>query len=453
MRRFLVWFIGVFLIALASIPLPPEGMWRAAKSFSVVAAAIVLAVVALARGEWTAARVRAALLAVPNFAVLLFVSWVGISTFASDLPDISREEAIRHLGGALVYVGAVYGLAGHRSLERLVNLILVAGVAAAGVALAMVAHQSAERYAGAFHNEQLLAAFLCVVGPVVVTRSLAEDDPWRRSLVQGAALVVAAAIAMSRNRSAWLGAALGLIVVAALVYRWRLRGHRHGLQRHQLIVPLLTVASLLLPFVLVGEVRSLVSERARTLGTASSDPSLRWRLAMWHKALRMTRERPIFGWGVGTYPIYQSYFFHPDAYVDTPYLSPRLIMSNGPTMSENAHNTYLQLMAELGIPGLVFYLGVLAAFWVTAWRALGRLRRGFRQCILIGCMGGVAAQMVAAIGSPAWEFPECSIPFWLILGIGMAIAGVGNRGLAEGEADEPSRRRRRRRREPANVEI
>jgi len=450
MRRFLIWFIGLFLVALASIPLPGEGLWRAVKSFSVAAAAIVLAVGVLSRGEWTLARVRAALLAAPNLAVLLFLVWVGISALRSDLPGVSYEEAIRHLGGGLFYVGAVYGLSGHRSLERLVALIVAAGVAAATVALAMVAHQSAERYAGAFQNEQLLAAFLCVVGPVVVARSVAEDDPWRRSLIQGAALVVAAAIAMSRNRSAWLGAAVGLTVVAGLVYWWRLRGHRRGLQRHQLIVPLLTVACLVLPFVLVGEVRSLVAERARTIGAAPSDPSVRWRLAMWDKALRMTRERPIFGWGVGTYPIYQAYFFHPDAHTDMPYRSPRLIMRDGPTLTENAHNTYLQLMAELGIPGLGLYLGVLAAFWVTAFRALGRLRRGFRQCILIGCMGGIAAQMVAAIGSPAWEFPECSVSFWLILGIGMAITGVGSLPAEEPEAT--SHRRRRRRRE-ANVEI
>jgi hypothetical protein len=40
-------------------------------------------------------------------------------------------------------------------------------------------------------------------------------------------------------------------------------------------------------------------------------------------------------------------------------------------------------------------------------------------------MAAIAGQIVCSIGSPAWEFPECSFVFWLVLGLGMAVAGAG----------------------------
>ena len=43
-------------------------------------------------------------------------------------------------------------------------------------------------------------------------------------------------------------------------------------------------------------------------------------------------------------------------------------------------------------------------------------------------VGAVLAQMVAAVGSPAWEFPEYSMFLWITLALGMALAGVAERG-------------------------
>jgi O-antigen ligase len=181
-----------------------------------------------------------------------------------------------------------------------------------------------------------------------------------------------------------------------------------------------------------------IANRAETVGALATDATFQWRTGMWDKAVRMTRDRPLTGWGVGSFPVQQALYYHPAV----PMRSQQVILERGPSLLENAHNTYFQIAAELGLPGIALYLGVFVAFFWTGIRALPRMQRGFRQAVAMGCMGGVAAQMVSAFGSPAWEFAECSAFLWLMLGLGMAAAGVGDRGRGKEAALDDDRRTR-----------
>jgi len=153
---------------------------------------------------------------------------------------------------------------------------------------------------------------------------------------------------------------------------------------------------------------------------------------MWNKALRMARDRPVVGWGVGTFPVRQARYYHRDV----PMGPETEVLHRGGSLSDSAHNSYLQVLAEMGYPGLVLYLLVPLAFFGTALGAAPRLRPGFRQSVLLGSMAAVVGQMVSALSNPAWEYVECSMFLWLVLGLGMLAAGVGDRGRrpAPGEA-------------------
>jgi O-antigen ligase len=203
--------------------------------------------------------------------------------------------------------------------------------------------------------------------------------------------------------------------------------HREGalsVRKHQLLLPAATLVLAGGLFFVVSRMEGGVTSRAFSMTRLTSDASFQWRLAMWNKCLRMTNDRPLTGWGIGTFPVQQALYFHPHA----PSRTQLEIVQTGPRLTENAHNTYLQMAAETGYTGLGLYLGIFAAFFGTAFRALRGSRPGFRRALMIGTMAALAGQMVAAIGTPAWEFPECSLFLWVILGMGMAAAGVGNRG-------------------------
>jgi O-antigen ligase len=420
----LFWLLAGLLILMTTVPLPNSGIWLGAKAFAVEAVAIVLAVMVVSGTQWTRARVIAAATAAPNVAIAVFLLWVGVSAARSDLPELSHYEGMRYLGGGLIYFSVVYGFSVRRHLGKLVAVLLLVASLAALLAFMTTTDGQLDRLSGALRNEQLLAGFLCLSLPVILVVSQMDDEPWRRHAGQAAAVIVIAGVLVCKNRSAWLGSLVGLVVLGILYVRYTRRGKPITFGRHLLLLPIATIALAGTLVFAVSRMEGGLGRRAVTLSQLGTDSSFQWRLAMWNKCLRMAHDRPVAGWGIGTYPVQQALYYHPNA----PSRSQRDIVKTGPRLTEDAHNLYLQLAAEIGYGGLALYLAVLACFFVTALRALRDLRPGFRHAILIGTVASIASQMVAAIGTPAWEFPECSLFFWLILAIGMTAAGLGNRG-------------------------
>src|SRR5439155_24492186 len=113
------------------------------------------------------------------------------------------------------------------------------------------------------------------------------------------------------------------------------------------------------------------------------------------------------------------YVLHQHAYTHLG-LAPEDVRSFGASFDEMAYNEYLQTAAELGLPGLAVYLLILASFFSKAIRARRRLPDGLRRTVLLGCIAGIAAQMVDAMANGSWRYAECSIFFWLVLGLGVA---------------------------------
>src|SRR5262249_34328008 len=149
--------------------------------------------------------------------------------------------------------------------------------------------------------------------------------------------VSAWALVLTRTRNAWLGAMVGLVVVAAL------RAPR----------VLWAVAAFLLAFLVVRP--SLVGDRLTVTDASSVD-----RYYMWQAGIDMIREKPVFGQGPGmilaVYPEYR--------WAGAP--NPR---------QPHLHDNALQIAAERGLPCLAFWIWMVAAAMADAWREW-RLGRG-----------------------------------------------------------------------------
>jgi len=128
----------------------------------------------------------------------------------------------------------------------------------------------------------------------------------------------------------------------------------------------------------------------------------------------MALDRPLWGWGPGQFVLHQQPYTRIGRGAEN-------VARYGATFDDMAFNEYLQTAAELGFPGLALYLLVLISFASKAWRAAGRLPHGVRRTALLGCLGGVGAYAVDALGNVSWRYIECDMFFWLLLGLGMAI--------------------------------
>ncbi len=170
--------------------------------------------------------------------------------------------------------------------------------------------------------------------------------------------VAAWALVISQTRSAWIGVAAGLAALAALAL----------LRAPRLVWAALAVGAALL-LVSPGGIRS----RLTVLDESSRD-----RYYMWQAGLDMVLERPVFGQGPGMVEVVYPRFRWPEA------PNPR---------QPHLHNNLMQVAAERGLPGLVFFL------WWVGVAFLAALREAQRAAASGRGPGWAAAGVLAALSA------------------------------------------------------
>ncbi len=412
-----LWLLGGLLVVLVGVALPDAPEWRLGRAFGIFAGALLFALTALLREADPGPALRAAAFRPPGVLALVFVGWVFLSAAQSPLPEVSRLDALRHAGGVLVFLALAHGLHRRSELLAVTGWLTAAGAVGALAAFVLystgVADHPELRLSGAFRNEQLLGAFLAVLLPVATARILCFGETFERIAGQVAAVTILSAVVASRNRSSWFGGLAGLGVLGALHWGWQ--GERLPVGR-RVIVPAIVVLVCVSLFWYASRSGEQVAGRAASLLRPDTDASVRWRGGMWDKSLRMVRDRPWLGFGPGTFSYMQPLYHHP-------LVASRDqadIAATGPNLNESAHNTYLQLAADLGLPGLLLYLGIPVAIAVRVVRRWRSVPSNTRRLLAAGSLGGIAAHLVSAIGSPAWEFPECSLFAWAVMGVAAA---------------------------------
>ncbi len=225
-------------------------------------------------------------------------------------------------------------------------LLVLAGVGAVAAATA-AGH-------GIVATRVCVAALAALAATVALSRSPAARAA-EAALPVVVVPVAAWALVASQTRSAWIGAVIGLAVVALL-----------RAPRLLWLVGAATAAVLVLR-------PAAVTERL-TLGDASTSD----RYYMWQAGVDMVLDKPVFGQGPGmvlaAYPRYR----WPEA---THPMQPHL------------HNNLLQVAAERGLPGLAFFL-----WWAVALFAAA-IREARRSAAEVPGAGGAAGGALAALAA------------------------------------------------------
>jgi O-antigen ligase len=137
------------------------------------------------------------------------------------------------------------------------------------------------------------------------------------------------------------------------------------------------------------------------------------RNTIWLVAWRMFEANPLLGTGTGNFPNAARLYLVRPGFTDSGYL---IITTPKP-----AHNVYLEMLATLGVPGLILLLGVFiggAAVTLRAARIFERV--GDPELELL-----TRCTVLALIGYLASDFflPDLQIKqFWLVFAIGLAMA-------------------------------
>ncbi len=348
----------------------------------------------------------------PEIWLWLLLAWVAVSAarcLHTRWAGVALTEMLRWGVGIVLALALGQWLMRARRMGRIVTgaagLLALAGLVDGfhpGVGLV-----------GPFHDHQLYASALLALLPLTLAVALTAREPKWRWGAQAVGLTSVVCLVLTETRSAWIGTVVAGLVFVFLWLRQRARfsGTR------ELTGPLLLAGGVAVAFILMVGTTALqkpLAQRVGTLGAVSQDNDWQGRLAVWQGAQRMVAAHPVAGWGLGQYPAEQWNYTQTGRLL-TPGLRPSL--------SEEAHNFYLQTAAETGLIGLGLYLAVLAAFVGGILRHLNQWtfqRFGSREAFLIATLALIAGQAVDAFASPSWQFGEVSLLFWAALGIGLA---------------------------------
>jgi putative inorganic carbon (HCO3(-)) transporter len=238
---------------------------------------------------------------------------------------------------------------------------------------------------GTFEQPNPYAGYLGLIAPLALSLALGgwkvgRLEGWKvgerghgEFLICGVSFgLMAAAMAMSWSRGAWIGFAAAVVAVSAV------RSRRAAAALAALVVVgaivLLLGSFQLLPGSLTQRLTDFLPYLrpfdVREVEVTDANFAVVERMAHWQAGWQMWSEHPWRGVGVGNYePIYPAYYI-------PPWKEPL----------GHAHNYYLNAAAETGLIGLLAYL----ILWGAAfWQAVQAIRRtsGWERGVAIGVLG------------------------------------------------------------------
>lgn len=230
-------------------------------------------------------------------------------------------------------------------------------------------------------------------------------DFWHSPVLMGAVglLLFAAAVPLSGSRSS---SVLVLLLLLGALGHTLLRIIRRRRERHESAA--LPVAGLIAGTVLAGAgifflARGVIETRARDtlrqIEEIRGETLVNSRLRLYGDTWRMASERPVFGWGLESYAtvfmIYNS--------------TPTPLRGGWKQYYEQAHNDWLQALAEVGFTGTALVgLLVLLPLAGVAWRRIESHIPGY---LLTGCL---LLLLYAWVEFP-FANPSVMVSFWLCL--------------------------------------
>ena len=146
-----------------------------------------------------------------------------------------------------------------------------------------------------------------------------------------------------------------------------------------------------------------LAEHVSSISNISSDASNLERINRWNSALRMFADRPMMGFGPGTY------MFQYAPFQDAADLT---IISTNFGEGGNAHSEYLGPLAEQGLPGAALMVVLVVLITSTAIRLWSRMPPGRDRALVMSVFLGLVTYFVHGVLNNFLDLDKASVPFW-----------------------------------------
>ena len=294
-----------------------------------------------------------------SFLLYAYLGWMAITCVTSEYPIVS----LKYLTTRLWFIISFYFIAVHIFRQRaMMNSYLLLYF----FSLTWVIVYTVVRHAQfgfdkdsahwvmepLFKDHTSYGAVLAMFFPIVIALLMQRNmNVLMRVLLTIGFIVLTVGLVLSYTRAAWISIIGAAAILAVMMLRIQLK-------------QLMLAASLAAGILFIGwddivmsleqnkqESSDDLNEHVSSISNVSSDASNLERLNRWNCAVELFKERPVVGWGPGTYQfVYAPYQRSKD----------RTIISTNQGDGGNAHSEYLGPLCEQGVLGAVWILALSA---------------------------------------------------------------------------------------------
>lgn len=347
-----------------------------------------------------------------SLAIYAYLGWIFITSLTSTMPAVSIKQFISKLWFIVAFYFLSAQLFKQEKNVKKYMLLYVYGLSIVicyalfrhvklGIFNEKIAHWSANPF---YKDHTSYGALIAWYLPPMISLALYKDYSQRKRTFYGLiSTFLFIGLITSYSRAAWVSliGAFGLWVLIKLKIKFSM-----------VASGIVIVAAL---FFFLGDdiQRSLqknkeesstnLSDHVRSISNVSSDASNLERLNRWNCAIRMFKEKPIFGWGPGTYMFQYGPF---------QVSHEKTIISTRKGDMGNAHSEYLGPLAEQGFMGTILYILIIVLSMITGIRAIKNTYHKEMKMLGMAALLGSFTYYLHGFLNNFLDTDKASAPFW-----------------------------------------
>jgi O-antigen ligase len=314
----------------------------------------------------------------------------------------------RYLGFAFFLPFVVVAVRTEDDLRRVLKAMVLAYVLVFPYGVRQMLRYG-ERLGTGLYETNYLAAILVLLVPLAFVFASQARDTRSRALWTGSGLLLVVMVFLTSSRGGFLG-----LLAAGMVYVYR----RRGLQAALMVLLALLASVVLLPTDVGTRALASIFQDSANM-PAGLETSNRAHVALFWAAVRMIVDNPLIGVGPLNFKS-----------LSTSY--------TGLDIANIAHNTFLEIAAEFGLPALAVFLLLLGAAFGTL-AAASRLGASPRTRALAGWGEGLRAGLIGFLVSGCFISAQYEKVLWLTVFLTIPLGVLVQRAAhaAASETDTP----------------
>ena len=307
------------------------------------------------------------------FMVLYFLSLLNTDDMGMSLGHL-REISV----GLILFVITLL-IGRELNLDLFARLVTLAVSTTCAMAMFSTKFQDQGRAAGLLEDPNAFALLIAFAIPLALLLVIRSPNLLHRLFWGGCCLLLLGGMTKTESRSGLVVLALSLVIgcwhYRAQLARIRPRHLGFAMLGAAIVIPLAIYA---MPAGYIARIQSLSVLSAGAKG--HNDESLGRRASYIVVGSQMIRENPLLGSGPGTFPLH---------YATTGYAKAFSANRKIGDLYRRAHNTYLEIFSELGVPAGLMFVGMLGLGLYNLARARKEwmLRRNWQQADLMTHLG------------------------------------------------------------------